>query len=112
MQYLFRNLKTDCSEPKSLRLNVSRHPYQYLSEQETQKLIQDLPSLTIAYVPPMQRNDYENLLKENSKRFNSPQTNNALETHPLCNIKNALINSVCAPSIVEHIKKELFKRYT
>lgn len=108
LEYLCKNLKTDCSTPKSRRLNVTRHPYQYINEQETQKLIQDMPAGMIECVSPMQRNDYEILLKQNAKRFNATQTNNA---NPLCDIKRALINSVCAPSVIEQIKKGFFKRY-
>ncbi|XP_028895518.2 HSPB1-associated protein 1 isoform X2 [Zeugodacus cucurbitae] len=111
LEYLYRNIKTDCSQSKSRRLNVTRHPYQYLNEQETQKIIQELPAGMMENVTPMQRNDYEMLLKQNAKRFTTTQTNNAQQLQPISELKRALINSVCAPAIVEHIKKEFFKRY-
>ncbi|XP_039965847.1 HSPB1-associated protein 1 [Bactrocera tryoni] len=110
LEYLYNNLKTDRSAPKSRKLSVTRHPYQYLSEQETEKLTQDLPKGMIERVSPMQSNDYEILLKQNAKRFSATQTNNVQESNPLGNIKRALINSVCAPSVIEQIKMEFFKR--
>ncbi|XP_018799136.1 PREDICTED: HSPB1-associated protein 1 [Bactrocera latifrons] len=110
LEYLYKNLKTDCSAPKSRKLSATPHPYQYLSEQEAEKLIQDLPEGMIERVSPMQSNDYEILLKQNAKRFSATQTNDAQNSNPLCNVKRALLNSVCAPSVIEQIKMEFFRR--
>ncbi|XP_054726471.1 HSPB1-associated protein 1 [Anastrepha obliqua] len=109
LKYLYENSKDSGPKVKARRLNISSCPYQYLDELECQNLIKELPEGMVEYLAPMAKFDYEALLNKNAQRFKLIKTNS--ELHQLNDIKKALINSFCAPTVIEQIKKEFFKRY-
>ncbi|XP_067617428.1 HSPB1-associated protein 1 isoform X2 [Eurosta solidaginis] len=110
LHYLYEKTKSDCSSEKSRRLNVTPCAYQYLDEQECQQLVEELPNGIVEYLSPMSNKDYEVLLNQHAKRF-KPSNGSATEPQPFSIIKKAIINSVCTPAVIDHIKMEFFKRY-
>uniref|UniRef100_W8CBC2 HSPB1-associated protein 1 n=1 Tax=Ceratitis capitata TaxID=7213 RepID=W8CBC2_CERCA len=111
LKHLYDSTNIDCPTLKSRRLNISRCPYQYIDEKTCENLIKELPADMLEYLTPMPKKDYENLINQNAKRFDALQIKVPSSTCPLSEIKKALLNSICEPTVVEHIVNEFFRRY-
>ncbi|XP_037814253.1 HSPB1-associated protein 1 [Lucilia sericata] len=84
------------------------YDYYYLKEDNVEKLLQNFKN--IKKVTPMSATEFENLLKTNTLRYTANAESNSKE-NSLDFVEEILIDSICAPQIVEAIKKEFFKRY-
>ena len=98
---------TELRRPSKKNMRVKQYPYQYLTNEEVEKLIKNL-SIPITYVEKISTDAFHERMKTNAERFEAQISD---EKDELLNIKIMLINSICNPAIIQQVKDSFYENY-